>query len=103
MSNIEGGCYAKCIDLSKEHEPYIFNAIQYGTVVENVVFDDHTREVDYHDCSITENTRAAYPIERIPNAKLPCTAGHPKVRIRGGEDATIRDPYVRQIRNLRSL
>ncbi|KAL7752731.1 Protein kinase C-like 1 [Sorochytrium milnesiophthora] len=76
--NIEGGCYAKCIDLSAEKEPEIFNAIRFGAVLENVVFDPHSREVDYTDSSITENTRCAYPIEFIPNAKLPCVGGHPK-------------------------
>ncbi|CAL9076939.1 unnamed protein product [Musa acuminata var. zebrina] len=78
ISNIEGGCYAKCIDLSKEKEPDIWNAIKFGTVLENVVFDEHTREVDYTDKSVTENTRASYPIEYIPNAKIPCVGPQPK-------------------------
>ncbi|XP_042374766.1 phosphoenolpyruvate carboxykinase (ATP) 1-like isoform X2 [Zingiber officinale] len=78
IANIEGGCYAKCIELSKEKEPDIWNAIKFGTVLENVVFDEHTREVDYEDKSVTENTRASYPIEYIPNAKIPCIGPHPR-------------------------
>ncbi|KND03954.1 phosphoenolpyruvate carboxykinase [ATP] [Spizellomyces punctatus DAOM BR117] len=76
--NIEGGCYAKCIDLSAEKEPEIFNAIRFGSVLENVVYDPVSRIVDYSDSSKTENTRCAYPIEYIPNAKIPCVGGHPK-------------------------
>jgi len=74
--NIEGGCYAKAIDLSAEKEPDIYGALRFGAVLENVIFDeDH--KVDYTDDSITENTRGAYPIEYISNAKIPCVAGHP--------------------------
>jgi phosphoenolpyruvate carboxykinase (ATP) len=69
--NVEGGCYAKAIDLEQEKEPEIFDAIRFGCVVENVVFNEETREVDYHDTSITENTRAAYPLHYIPNAVIP--------------------------------
>jgi len=76
--NIEGGCYAKCIDLSAEKEPEIFAAIRYGAVLENVVLDEDTRYVDYNDGRLTENTRCAYPIEYIPNALIPCVGGHPK-------------------------
>ncbi|OAQ29534.1 phosphoenolpyruvate carboxykinase [ATP] [Linnemannia elongata AG-77] len=76
--NIEGGCYAKCIDLSAEKEPEIFAAIRYGSVLENVVLDEDTRQVHYEDQTITENTRCAYPIEYIPNALIPCIGGHPK-------------------------
>ncbi|DAA73407.1 TPA_exp: Uncharacterized protein A8136_4816 [Trichophyton benhamiae CBS 112371] len=77
--NIEGGCYAKCIGLSAEKEPDIFNAIRFGSVLENVVFNPETRTVDYDDSTLTENTRCAYPIEYIENAKIPCISdGHPK-------------------------
>lgn len=76
--NIEGGCYAKAIDLSVESEPDIFNAIRFGTVLENLVYDKSTRKVDYSDTSITQNTRASYPIEHIENVQIPCVAGHPK-------------------------
>ncbi|KAJ1921507.1 Protein kinase C-like 1 [Mycoemilia scoparia] len=75
--NIEGGCYAKAINLSAEKEPEIFNAIRYGTVLENVDYDKDTHVVDYDGISITENTRASYPIEFIPNAQIPCLGGHP--------------------------
>lgn len=75
--NIEGGCYAKCVDLSAESEPDIYRAIRFGTVLENVVYDSATRRVDYADRSLTENTRAAYPIEHMDNAKIPCVGGHP--------------------------
>jgi len=75
--NIEGGCYAKCINLSAEKEPEIFNAIRFGTLLENVVYDSDSRVVDYDSAEITENTRASYPIEYIPNALIPCSSGHP--------------------------
>jgi phosphoenolpyruvate carboxykinase (ATP) len=70
--NIEGGCYAKTINLSAEKEPEIFNAIRFGSILENVVFDPANRHPDYDDVTITENTRCAYPIEFIPNARIPC-------------------------------
>ncbi len=76
--NIEGGCYAKCINLSAEKEPEIFNAIRFGTVLENVVYDEDSRCVDYDSIKVTENTRASYPIEYIPNVEIPCRGGHPK-------------------------
>ena len=75
--NIEGGCYAKCIGLSVAREPEIHAAIRFGTVLENVVYDEVTRAVDFESAAITENTRAAYPIEYIDNALVPCVAGHP--------------------------
>jgi phosphoenolpyruvate carboxykinase (ATP) len=75
--NIEGGCYAKTIDLTNESEPDIFQALHFGALLENVVLDEADRHVDFHDASITQNTRGAYPIEFIRNAKIPCAAGHP--------------------------
>ena len=79
--NIEGGCYAKCIDLSREKEPQIFDAIRFGSVLENVVLDGHTRVADYEDKSMTENTRAAYPIDAMNNIVTPSIAGHPNTII----------------------
>ncbi|KAJ3293511.1 hypothetical protein HDU76_007040 [Blyttiomyces sp. JEL0837] len=75
--NMEGGCYAKAIDLSAVKEPEIYRAIRYGSVLENVVLDEETGEVDYTNKTITENTRACYPIEYIDNAKIPCVGSHP--------------------------
>lgn len=75
--NIEGGCYAKCIDLTPEKEPEIYQAIRFNAVLENVVYDIHTRVVDFMADTITENTRASYPLEHIPNAKIPAVGGHP--------------------------
>lgn len=74
--NIEGGCYAKCINLSREAEPQIFDAIRFGAVLENVAMDD-ARRIDYASAEATENTRAAYPLEHIANAVMPSVAGHP--------------------------
>ncbi|TSI03040.1 phosphoenolpyruvate carboxykinase (ATP) [Lysinibacillus sp. BW-2-10] len=76
--NIEGGCYAKTINLSAEKEPEIYNAIRFGSVLENVVVDTESRIPDYDNGSLTENTRAAYPIDYIDNIVTPSVAGHPK-------------------------
>ena len=76
--NFEGGCYAKTIHLSAEGEPEIYQATQmFGTILENVILDELSREIDFDDGSITENTRASYPIDYIPNAVLPSRGGHP--------------------------
>jgi phosphoenolpyruvate carboxykinase (ATP) len=74
--NIEGGCYAKAINLTSESEPDIFAALRFGAVLENVILEED-RDVDYTDASITENTRGAYPINFIHNSLIPCVAGHP--------------------------
>ena len=79
--NFEGGCYAKAINLNPEHEPDIYNAIRHGALLENVVYDENTRVVDYNDGSNTENTRVSYPLNFIDNSILckgkPAVAGHP--------------------------
>lgn len=76
--NFEGGCYAKVIDLSKEKEPEIWNAIRFGSIVENTRFKENSREVDFANKSVTENTRTAYPINFIPNALEESKAGVPR-------------------------
>ncbi len=76
--NFEGGCYAKCVNLTKEKEPEIFDAIKFGALLENVEFFDATTTVDYDNVSRTENTRAAYPIHHIANAVHPSLGGVPK-------------------------
>jgi len=76
--NIEGGCYAKCVNLSQQKEPQIWDAIRFGAVVENVVLGKE-RIPNYGDVSLTENTRAAYPLHYIPGAKIDSSAEHPKV------------------------
>jgi len=75
--NFEGGCYAKTIHLSPEKERQIYGAVRFGAILENVVLDRRTRTVDYADASITENTRAAYPLEHIEGAVLDGRGGHP--------------------------
>jgi len=79
--NFEGGCYAKCIDLSAEKEPEIYNAIRFGALVENVILDEETREPDYTDGSLTENTRVGYPVDYIPKSAIPGVGGQPKTVI----------------------
>jgi len=74
--NIEGGCYAKTIGLTREKEPEIYDAIRYGSILENVVFDEATGDVDYDDVSLTENTRVCYPLQFMPNARIPAKVAH---------------------------
>jgi phosphoenolpyruvate carboxykinase (ATP) len=76
--NFEGGCYAKCIDLTEEREPQIYRAIRFGSVLENVILDPATRLPDYADTHLTENTRVAYPVDFIDNALVPGVGGHPR-------------------------
>ncbi len=78
--NIEGGCYAKCIGLTREKEPQIFDAVRFGSVLENVIIDEN-RIPDYENGSLTENTRTAYPIEAIDNIVISGCSGHPQTII----------------------
>jgi phosphoenolpyruvate carboxykinase (ATP) len=77
--NMEGGCYAKCIRLSAEHEPQIYGAIRFGSVLENVGLDSDTRVPDFNSDALTENTRAAYPVDYMPNAVVPGVGPIPEV------------------------
>ena len=77
IHNFEGGCYAKAVFLSRESEPQIFDALRFGAVLENVVYDEAHHHVNFGNTSITENTRGSYPIEFIDNAKIPCVGPHP--------------------------
>ena len=79
--NFEGGCYAKCINLKEKHEPQIWNAVKNGAVLENVVINKESLKPDFADGSLTENTRAAYPLHYIPGAVIPSVGGNPKVII----------------------
>ena len=76
--NFEGGCYAKVIGLTHEKEPQIWDAIRFGSVLENTVIDPETRTPDYDDTSITQNTRVTYPVDFIPGAQIPSIGSHPK-------------------------
>lgn len=76
--NFEGGCYAKCIDLTEEKEPDIFRAVKFGAILENTNFVEGTRTIDYSNCKKTENTRVSYPLHHIDNAAVPSIGGIPQ-------------------------
>ncbi|MFC4558596.1 phosphoenolpyruvate carboxykinase (ATP) [Virgibacillus kekensis] len=95
--NIEGGCYAKCVNLSQEKEPQIFDAIRFGSVLENVIIEDESRLPNYDDTSLTENTRAAYPLENVDNIISPSVAGHPNTIIFLTADASGTLPPISKL------
>ncbi|MFH1240484.1 MAG: phosphoenolpyruvate carboxykinase (ATP) [Candidatus Diapherotrites archaeon] len=100
--NFEGGCYAKCIKLNKEKEPQIWDAIKHGTLVENAVMREDS-SYDYDDASITENSRAAYPLTHIPSMKLSGVSGHPKTIIFLTADAFGVMPFISKLSKQQAL
>lgn len=101
--NIEGGCYAKCIKLSCENEPQIWGAIGFGTVLENVVLDQQTGVVDCDSGHLTENTRAAYPVDHIDNVAIPGVGGHPRTVIFLTVDAFGVLPPIAKLNNEQAM
>ena len=97
--NFEGGCYAKCINLTEENEPEIYRAIRFGALVENVVMDPDTRKFDFDDESLTENTRVGYPVEFIPNTQIPGVGQNPNAVIFLTADAFGVMPPVSKLTN----
>lgn len=100
--NFEGGCYAKCIDLTEEREPEIFRAIRFGSVVENVVYDENG-DPDFTDKKYTENTRVGYPLEYIPNCVIPSVGNHPKTVIFLAADAFGTLPPVAKLNRSQAM
>ncbi len=101
--NFEGGCYAKTIRLCKKNEPQIWEALRFGSLIENVIIDPETREPDYNDDSLTENTRAAYPVDFIPNCVIPGIGGHPKTVIFLTADAFGVLPPIAKLTNRQAM
>ena len=101
--NIEGGCYAKAVRLNRIQEPQIFDAIKFGALTENVQFFPGTRTIDFYDESLTENTRAAYPVEYIPNAQLDGLGGIPKTVIFLTADAFGVLPPISKLNTLQAM
>lgn len=101
--NFEGGCYAKTIKLSKQNEPQIWEALRFGSMIENVVLDRYTRVPDYDDGSLTENTRAAYPVDFIPNCVIPGVGGHPDTVIFLTADAFGVLPPIAKLTNEQAM
>jgi len=97
--NFEGGCYAKCINLSQKAEPQIWDSIKFGALVENVVYDETTRAFDFKDESVTENTRVGFPVEFVPNTVRPGVGGHPKTVIFLTADAFGVMPPIARLSN----
>lgn len=95
--NIEGGCYAKTIDLTREQEPQIYDAIRFGAILENVIIDEKTNDPHYENTFLTENTRAAYPLENIDNIISPSVAGHPNTIIFLTADASGTLPPISKL------
>ena len=101
--NFEGGCYAKCINLSAENEPDIYNAIKFGALVENVVMDPETREFDFDDDSLAVNSRVGYPVEFINNAEESGMGGIPKTVIFLTADAFGVLPPISKLNNEQAM
>jgi len=101
--NFEGGCYAKTIRLCPKNEPQIWEALRFGSLIENVVLDEDNRIPDYDDSSLTENSRAAYPVEYIPNCVIPGFGGHPKTVIFLTADAFGVLPPISKLTNRQAM